>query len=124
MQVLKIDQLVGLQVGGYHIERLLGRGLLNVSYLVRHPVYTGEMILSMFTVEEQLTSQARQRFLLRFAEEAPALTALRHPHLFPVYDYGERFGYPYLVIPSVRGSSLADILKRQGRCTPAFAQEA
>ncbi|MBF6615036.1 MAG: protein kinase, partial [Chloroflexi bacterium] len=77
-----------------------------------------------FTVQERLSSQARQHFLLRFADVAPTLTALRHPHLLPVYDYGERFGYPYLVTPSVEGGSLADILKRQGRCSPIFVQEA
>ena len=124
MQVLKADQLVGQQVGVYRIERLLGRGQFYVSYLVRHQVSTGEMILSVFTVQERLSSQARQRFLLRFAREAPILAALRHPHLLPVYDYGERFGYPYLVTPSVRGESLADVLKRRGRCNPTFVQEA
>lgn len=124
MQVSKTDPLVGEQIGGYQIERLIGRGLLNVSYLIRHPVHPGEMILHLFTVQEQLSFQARQRFLLRFAREAPALTALRHPHLLPVYLYGERLGYPYLVTPSVVEGSLADILKLQGPCTPAFIQEA
>ena len=94
MHVLNVDQLVGQQVDGYRIERLLGRGQLHVSYLVRHPGYPGAMMLRLFTVQEQLSSQARQRFLLRFAGEAPALIVLRHPHLLPVYDYGEHFGYP------------------------------
>ena len=124
MQLLNIDQLVGQQVGGYRLERRLGRGNGHISYLVRHPTYPGEMILYMFTAQERLAAQARQHFLLRFAREAPALTALRHPHLLAVYDYGEYRGYPYLVTPFVEGGSLAGLLKRQGRCTLAFAQEA
>lgn len=124
MQVSDIDQMVGQQVGAYRIERLLGRGLLNVSYLVRHPVNPGEMILHLFTVQERLSFEAHQRFLQRFARVAPVMAALRHPHLLPVYGYGEHLGCPYLVTPSEGRASLADILKRQGRCTPAFAREA
>jgi FtsP/CotA-like multicopper oxidase with cupredoxin domain/serine/threonine protein kinase len=123
MQVLRVDQ----HVGSYRIERQLERGHLHISFLARHPAQTEKLILTVFIVPERFSPEARQRFLQRFDTEASALASLRHPHLLPVYDYGEQSGYPYLVTPYMAGGaggSLAGILKQQGRCSPAFTQEA
>jgi tetratricopeptide (TPR) repeat protein len=46
----------------------------------------------------------------RFLREARNASALRHPHIVPVYDAGQVDGEPYLVAALVEGRNLADEL--------------
>jgi Rieske Fe-S protein/tRNA A-37 threonylcarbamoyl transferase component Bud32 len=120
MQTVLVEQLVGQTIGDYHVERLLAHGRLSAVYLARHPAQRKPVALTTFIIPEQFSREARSRFLARFQQEAEILAALRHRHLLPVYAYGEQFGYPYLVTPYMMHGSLADTLKRQGRCTPTY----
>jgi len=45
-------------------------------------------------------------FTQRFASEAAALAALRHPNILPVIDYGELDGRAFLVYPAMPAGSL------------------
>ena len=112
------DQLVGKTVGNYNVKSLLGRGRLSAVYLAQHPAQNHVAALTTFIVPERFTSETRTRFAQRFKREAAALTALSHRSLLPIHEYGEQFGYPYLITPYMTNGSLADILKQQGRCTP------
>ena len=121
LQTLLVDQFVGESPGNYRVEQLLGSGRLSAVYLARHPERNRLVAITIFIVPEQLSAQARQRFISRFNREASALVTLNHPHLLPVYDYGEYRGYPYIVTPYETEGSLATILKQQGQCSPAYA---
>ncbi len=111
---------MGESPGNYRVEQLLGSGRLSAVYLARHPERNRLVAITIFIVPEQLSAQARQRFISRFNREASALVTLNHPHLLPVYDYGEYRGYPYIVTPYETEGSLATILKQQGQCSPAY----
>jgi serine/threonine protein kinase len=52
-------------------------------------------------------------FTARFRREARLLAQLQHPHILPVFDYGEAEGYPYIVMPFIVSGTLADILRKQ-----------
>ncbi len=121
MQTVSTGQLVGQTVGHYAIKSLLGRGRLSAVYLAQHPSQNIATALTTFIVPDHYNADMRTRFMQRFTREAAALTALSHRDVLPVFEYGEQFGYPYLITPYMSHGSLADILKRQGRCTPAFA---
>ena len=123
MQTVSTDQLVGQTVGHYTIKSLLGRGRLSAVYLAQHPSQTSAAALTTFIIPERFSAETRTRFTQRFTREAAALTSLSHRHLLPIHEYGEQFGYPYLITPYMSNGSLADILKRQGRCTPTYALE-
>lgn len=123
MQTLSADQLVDKKLGHYRVERLLGRGRLNAVYLVQHPAYNSSVALTTFILPEYFSAEARNHFLQRFTQEAAVLTTLDHPHIMPVYDYGEQFGYPYLVTPYMMHGSLAEVLKRQGHCSYIYTLE-
>ncbi|GHO95735.1 hypothetical protein KSF_057830 [Reticulibacter mediterranei] len=115
MQTLSVDRLVGQVLGNYRVEQLLGRGRLNAVFLARNVATQSQGALTLFTIPENFSSEARTRFLRRFHKASAALTALRHEHILPVYEGGEYLGYPYLVTPYMMNGSLTDIVKRKGR---------
>ncbi len=55
-------------------------------------------------------------FVLRFRREAKILSELQHPHILPVFDFGESDGYTYIVMPYIKGGTLLDQLR--GRPLP------
>ncbi|QBD81903.1 hypothetical protein EPA93_40385 [Ktedonosporobacter rubrisoli] len=116
MQTMFAERLVGKTLGNYSVERLLGQGRVNAVYLVRHLASQSSVALTLFLIPEQLSQEARARFIQRFRQGAAALVALRHPHILPVHEYDEHSGYPYLITPYMTSGSLADSLKKQGRC--------
>ena len=115
-----VDELVGQTLGTCHVEQLLGQNRLSAIYLAQQPEQNRTVAITLFILPEQLSAQTRIRFISRFTSEASTLVLLNHPHILPIYEYGERFGYPYLVTPYVTDGSLANLLKQQKRCTPAY----
>ncbi len=120
MQTPSVDQLVGQVLGNYRLERFLGKGRLNAVYLARQLTSQRTDALALYLIPERFSIDARDLFLMRFRKEAAAITTLNHPHILPVYEYGEYGSYPYLVTPYMTQGSLADVLKRKGRCDHAF----
>ena len=62
--------------------------------------------------------------LARFEREARLMTTLRHPNIIRLYDVGRYGVQPYIVMPFLRGLTLAQVLEfRQGRlsCGEALA---
>src|SRR5262249_43199149 len=63
---------------------------------------------------------ADPNYVARFRDEARRVAALNHPHIVPVYFYGEEGGLLFLVMPILR-ESLRDRLDRDGAVAPAEA---
>ena len=61
---------------------------------------------------------ASEEFTARFRREARLVAQLQHPHILPVFDYGESEGYPYIVMPFILSGTLADILRNQRTSLP------
>src|SRR6266700_2107446 len=120
---IPVEQLVGQTLGTYRIERLLGYGNSEIACLARQPAHSQPVMLTLFTLPETFSPQARERFKTRFTEVASLVMKLHHPSIFPIYDFGEQWGYYYLVTPSVTTSSLARVLKQQGKLTLETTQE-
>jgi len=49
----------------------------------------------------------------RFRREIQVLTRLTHPHILPLYDFGEADGALYYVMPYIEGESLGARLRRE-----------
>ena len=123
MSSFATDQLIRQSVGAYQIIRPLGRGTLSAVYEAQNENTQQTCILTMFVVPEAFPAQARQRFLTRFARESAVLMKLQHPYMLPVQNVGEYVGIPYLINPSVKGSSVETLLKKKGRLTPEQVSE-
>ncbi len=54
-------------------------------------------------------------FETRFLALMEAVSALEHPHILPVWDYGIQEGVPYLTMPYLSRGSLVGWLHRKGR---------
>ncbi len=118
MQLSGVDQLVGRTLGEYRIERLLDHGQLGAAYLGRQLSRGHTVIITTFNVPEGISAQERDQLTIRFAQEGAALVRLTHPNILPIYDFGEQPGYLCLVTAFVKGASLGQVLKQQGRFTP------
>ncbi|GER89286.1 hypothetical protein KDW_34480 [Dictyobacter vulcani] len=92
MQTKTEDQLVGHVLGQYRVERFVGRGRLQSVYLARHQTLQRVDALTLYSLPEQFSNEARTLFLTRFRKEASSITTLDHPHILPVYTYGEVLG--------------------------------
>jgi serine/threonine-protein kinase len=120
---IPVEQLVGHTLGTYRIERLLGYGNSEVVCLAQQPTHSQPVMLTIITLPETFSPQARERFKTRFTEVASLAMKLHHPSIFPTYDFGEQWEYFYLVTPSMTTGSLARVLKQQGKLTLETTQE-
>jgi serine/threonine protein kinase len=118
MQMLSVDQLEGRTLGEYQIERLLGHGQFGAAYMARQLSQGRPVMITMFNFAEAPSAREYDQFASRFAEERATLVRLTHPHILPIYDFGEQSGYLCLVTAFVKGASLGQVLKQQGRFTP------
>ncbi|MFB9365081.1 serine/threonine-protein kinase [Kitasatospora sp. NPDC001664] len=105
--------LSGQQLGGYRLEKIIGRGGMAV-------VYRAEDLRLGRTVAVKLLAPELARndvFRERFARESRAAAAIDHPHIVPVYEAGETEGVLYIAMRYVRGRDLRALLDRQGPLT-------
>src|SRR5687768_11316593 len=54
----------------------------------------------------------------RFFTEARAASAVRHPGIVEIYDFGYHDGLAYLVMEHLEGESLRTCIKAEGRIPP------
>jgi len=111
--------LEGMQLGKYRLVRLIGSGGMGDVYLGEDPgihrqvaikVMRGEVV--PYPDEESGKKSGRL-----FQREMRAVAMLDHPHILPLYDYGEetlhRTALMYMVMPFRQEGSLADWLRQR-----------
>jgi eukaryotic-like serine/threonine-protein kinase len=109
----------GTRIGGYWIERELGRGGMGVVYEVEHAVLGRRFALKVLSGDVMVRDPASAR---RFVREARAAARIRHPGIVEVTDFGTLpDGRPYLVMEKLDGKSLQQIALGEGALEPARA---
>ncbi len=104
-----MEDLTGRTFGAYQIVAPLGEGGMAAVYKAYQPAM--ERFVAVKVLPRHMA--ASDEFLARFRREARLLAQLQHPHILPVFDYGESDGYPYIVMPFIVSGTLADILRDQ-----------
>jgi len=96
--------MIGQTVSHYRITEKLGEGGMGVVYLAEDK-HLGRRVAIKF-----LTSPDRH-YRARFIREARAVSALSHPNIATVHDYGETDdGQPFIVMEFIKGKTFSDVL--------------
>lgn len=94
------------------IENLLGKGGMGTVYRATHLTLDRVVAVKVINAEVAMNADVMQRF----AREARLMAKLRHPRAAMIYDSGTLpDGRLFIVMEYVEGTTLADILKRDGK---------
>ena len=104
-----MEDLTGKQFGHYQIVAPLGEGGMAAVYKAYQPAM--ERYVAIKVLPRHMASS--EEFTARFRREARMLAQLQHPHILPVFDYGEADGYPYIVMTFIPSGTLAELLHKQ-----------
>ncbi|HET8783366.1 MAG TPA: serine/threonine-protein kinase, partial [Pyrinomonadaceae bacterium] len=100
--------MIGQVISHYRIVGEIGRGAMGVVYLAEHTVLGRRVAIK--------TSNSNHG---RFLREARAASALSHPHIATIHDYGKTDdGQPYIVMEYVEGKTLADLIREKSLTIP------
>jgi tRNA A-37 threonylcarbamoyl transferase component Bud32 len=102
----------------YEIVRPLGQGGMGAVYLARERAL--ERFVAIKVLRPDLADAAGSRE--RFRREARVAAQLSHPGILPLHTFGEVSGIWYFVMGYVRGVSLAERLRLEGRLPSDEAQ--
>jgi serine/threonine protein kinase len=115
--------LIGREIAGYRLERVLGVGLTGAVYLGRsiagneeraantdNPKKPGEVAIKILLPSWEISADEERKkdFLSRFNREARTLKRLQHPNLVSVLDSGEQDDLTYMVMPYLTGGTLGE----------------
>ncbi len=102
------DDWSGKALGPYEILNEVGRGGMATVYRARQPSINRVVAVKVLP----RSFMHDPGFLERFRREVDVITRLEHPHILPIYDYGEADGVPYIAMRFLNGGSMAQRLKR------------
>jgi serine/threonine-protein kinase len=102
-----MSELIGKSIGQYKILEQVGKGGMATVYKGYQAsldrVVAIKVLPSYFAHDET--------FRDRFVQEARAVAKLNHPHILPVYDYGDTSDATYIAMEFVSGGTLKSWMK-------------
>ena len=100
--------MIGKTISHYRVVEKIGEGGMGVVYVAEDTVLGRRVAIKTLTIKP---GQNVQHFRTRFLREARAVSALSHPHIATIHDYGEtKDGDPYIVMELVKGKTLGDLM--------------
>jgi serine/threonine protein kinase len=97
----------GENLGPYQIIGQVGKGGMATVHKAFHAATNRYVAIKV--LPEQLTDQPQ--FIERFRQEAQTIANLQHPHILPVFDYGESNGKWYMVMRYLDTGTLQERMK-------------
>ena len=112
--------LEGAQIGRYHLLRLVGSGGMGEVYLAEDPTIRRQVAIKVIRVETASSTEhgSDSGGTHLFLREARAIAQLDHPHILPLFDYGEErvqgMTLAFLVTPFRPAGSLTQWMEQRG----------
>ncbi len=108
MNMVSNNSCVGTDFGNYRIEEKIACGAFGCVYKAQHKFLLRPAAIKLLHAEYSGSQHALDNFL----HEARILAQLKHPHILPIYDFGEEHGALYLATEYAPGGSLRDRLRQ------------
>ena len=101
--------MIGQTISHYRILGKLGEGGMGLVYLAEDTLLGRRVAIKTLNVD-----LGKQHYRQRFLREARAVSALSHPNIATVHEYGETSeGVPFIVMELVQGQTLEELLIRK-----------
>jgi len=107
-QNLPDDKLIGKTLGQYTILEEAGRGGMATVYLAKQTSMNRSVAIKVLPPHFLHDPS----FLERFKREVEVISQLEHPHILPIYEFGEADGMPYIAMRFLGGGSMAQMIRR------------
>jgi len=103
--------MVGTLLGNYRLDSEVGSGGMGTVYRATHMVLGSTVAIKLLRGDLMTSPE----LVTRFANEAKAASAIRHPNIVEVFDFGHtEDGRAYLVMEFLRGESLSQRMAQRG----------
>jgi serine/threonine protein kinase len=103
------DLHIGDILGGFKIEKVLGRGGMGTVYMADDPVLNRKVALKVIAAG----LSENEAFLMRFRREAQVIASLKHPHIVNILSYGQEKGHHFFAMEYVSGQDLRQVLQKR-----------
>ncbi len=100
--------MVGITLGRYRLDSLLGRGGMGEVYLGQDTTLRRKVAIKV--LPQKFTLDAER--LRRLIQEARAASALNHPNIITIYEFGQLDQTHYLVTEYIEGETLRTLVER------------
>jgi serine/threonine protein kinase/Flp pilus assembly protein TadD len=104
---LATSSMVGEEIGGCRIVKMLGQGGMGIAYLARQEKLGRDVVVKIlrpFAVDNPTLKE-------RFERESRVIAKLDHKGIVPVYDIGEQNGSLYILMKHVDGVPLNRLIE-------------
>jgi serine/threonine-protein kinase len=119
LSVLRLRGELGGQrkIGAYRLEKPIGEGGMANVYLARH-----DLLKRPCAVKLLKPARASDEMIARFEREVQMASALAHPNIVEVYDYGRSSeGLFYYAMEYLEGINLGELVAKEGAVPVARA---
>ncbi|MDQ3180483.1 MAG: protein kinase, partial [Acidobacteriota bacterium] len=105
----KQTSLIDKEIGHYKIKKLLGKGGMGEVYLGEDIKLNRKVALKFLPAE--LTDH--RNHLKRFEQEAQAASALNHPNILTIHEFGTENTSHFIVMEFVEGETVSERIERE-----------